>query len=336
MRPVHDRLSRPMRDLRVSVTDRCNFRCGYCMPREHFGAGYTFLPPAELLSFDEIAWVVQASQRQGVRKVRLTGGEPHLRPRLDELVARLTRIDGLDVAMTTNGSLLAAKAEALATAGLARVTISLDSTDPEVFARMSDTRVPVETVLRGIDAAVASGIPSVKVNMVVRRGMNESSVLDLVGRYYGTRVVVRFIEYMDVGATNGWRDTEVVRSDDLRALIDARYPLVETPPAYDGEVASRYRFRDADGEVGLISSISEPFCGTCTRLRLSSDGKLHTCLFGAEGHDIKTLLRAGADLTDLEGLLSAVWRSRSDQYSALRRLGEAPARPKVEMSYIGG
>jgi cyclic pyranopterin phosphate synthase len=331
-----DRMGRPLRDLRISVTDRCNFRCGYCMPREHFGAGYTFLQPRELLTFDEITCVAHAARRRGVRKIRLTGGEPLMRPGVDRLVAQLSAMGGLDIAMTTNGSLLGAKARALATAGLQRVTISLDSTDPEVFARMSDTRVSVDTVLRGIDAAVASGIPSVKVNMVVRRGMNESAVLDLVERYRDTRVVVRFIEYMDVGTTNGWQDSEVVPSEEIRALIDAKYPLVEVSPQHVGEVATRYRFRDSAGEIGLISSISEPFCHTCTRLRLSSDGKLHTCLFGADGHDLKSVLRAGGGVDAVEEMLRSVWGERDAQYSFLRQSDAVAERPKVEMSYIGG
>lgn len=331
-----DRLGRPLKDLRISVTDRCNFRCGYCMPREHFGPGYTFLPPSELLTFEEITCVAMAAQRRGVSKIRLTGGEPLMRPGLERLVAQLAATGGLDIAMTTNGSLLAAKASGLAAAGLDRVTISLDSTDPEVFARMSDTRVPVETVLRGIDAAVEAGIGTVKVNMVVRRGMNESAVLDLVDRYYGTPVRVRFIEYMDVGSTNGWQDTEVVPSEEIRALIDASYPLVEVPPDHVGEVASRYRFRDAPGEIGLISSISEPFCHTCTRLRLSSDGKLHTCLFGADGHDLKALLRSGVGVDEVDEMLASVWGGRDDQYSLLRQTDAVAERPKVEMSYIGG
>jgi GTP 3',8-cyclase len=333
---VLDTLQRPMRDLRVSVTDRCNFRCGYCMPREAFGPDHAFLPREEILDFDEIERVVRAAVRLGVRKVRLTGGEPLVRRGLEGLVGRLATLEGIDdLTLTTNGSLLAARAAALAEAGLHRVTVSLDALDDETFGRMNDVGFPVARVLDGIAAADAAGLGPVKLNAVVRRGINEHAVLDLAGHFRGTGVTVRFIEYMDVGHTNGWRLDDVVPAAEIVAAIDARWPLEPLDADYRGEVARRYRYRDGGGEIGLISSVTEPFCGDCTRARLSADGRLFTCLFATDGHDVRSLLRSGADDAHLADTLRAIWTGRSDRYSELRTLDTVDL-PKVEMSYIGG
>jgi cyclic pyranopterin phosphate synthase len=331
-----DRLGRRLRDLRVSVTDRCNFRCTYCMPREVFGQGYRFLPQADVLTFEEIARLAGVFVALGVRKVRLTGGEPLLRRDIERLVAMLRGVPGLaDLTMTTNGSLLARKADALAAAGLGRISVSLDSLDDAVFARLNDVAFPVRAVLEGIAAADRAGLRPIKVNMVVRRGLNEGSILPMArfAREHG--YVLRFIEYMDVGHTNGWRLDEVVPSAEIVALIDAEMPLVAIPPLYDGEVADRWRYRDADGEVGVISSVSEPFCGSCTRARITAEGQLFTCLFGVRGTDLREPLRAGADDDGLRRIVERVWIARADRYSEIR--SEATARlPRVEMSRIGG
>jgi len=333
---VLDTLRRPMRDLRVSVTDRCNFRCLYCMPKELFGADHAFLTRPEVLRFDEIERVVRAAVTLGVRKVRLTGGEPLVRRGLEELVASLATIVGIeDLSLTTNGSLLAAKAQALADAGLHRVTVSLDALDDPTFMRMNDVGFPVQRVLDGIAAAEAAGIGRVKVNTVVRRGINEHAVTDLAGHFRGTGTTVRFIEYMDVGATNGWRLDDVVPAVELIAAINARWPLEPVAADYRGEVASRYRYRDGAGEIGVISSVSEPFCGDCTRARLSADGQIFTCLFASSGHDLRGLLRSGMTDADLTDALRALWTGRDDRYSDLRTL-ETVDRPRVEMSFIGG
>ncbi|HET8776690.1 MAG TPA: GTP 3',8-cyclase MoaA, partial [Candidatus Limnocylindria bacterium] len=293
---VLDTLGRPMRDLRVSVTDRCNFRCGYCMPREAFGPDHAFLPRAEVLTFEEIERVVRAAVALGVRKVRLTGGEPLVRRNLEALVAMLATVDGVeDLTLTTNASLLAGKARSLAEAGLHRVTVSLDALDDETFMRMNDARVPVSRVLDGIAAAEAAGLGPVKLNAVIRRGINEHAVLDLADHFRGTGTTVRFIEYMDVGHSNGWRLDDVVPADEIVAAIDARWALEAVDRDYRGEVARRYRYRDGAGEIGVISSVSQPFCGDCTRARLSADGRIFTCLFATAGHDVRTLLRSGAD-----------------------------------------
>ena len=293
---VLDTLQRPMRDLRISVTDRCNFRCGYCMPREAFGPDHAFLPSAEILDFDEIERVVRAAVSLGVRKVRLTGGEPLVRRGLEGLVARLATLDGIeDLTLTTNGSLLAARAEALAEAGLDRVTVSLDALDDETFGRMNDVGFPVARVLEGIDAAEVAGLGPIKLNAVIRRGLNEHAILDLAEHFRGTGVTVRFIEFMDVGHTNGWRLDDVVPAAEVVETISARWPLVAVEPAYRGEVARQYRYVDGAGEIGVISSVSQPFCGDCTRARLSADGQLFTCLFATAGHDLRALLRSGAD-----------------------------------------
>ncbi|HEX7066861.1 MAG TPA: GTP 3',8-cyclase MoaA [Candidatus Limnocylindria bacterium] len=333
---VLDTLGRPMRDLRVSVTDRCNFRCGYCMPREAFGPDHAFLPRAEILAFEEIERVVRAAVALGVRKVRLTGGEPLVRRNLEALVAMLATVEGVeDLTLTTNASLLAGMAQALADAGLQRVTVSLDALDDETFMRMNDARVPVQRVLDGIAAAEAVGLGPVKLNAVIRRGMNEHAVLDLAGHFRGTGTTVRFIEYMDVGHSNGWRLDDVVPAAEIVAAIDARWPLEAVDRDYRGEVARRYRYRDGAGEIGVISSVSQPFCGDCTRARLSADGRVFTCLFATAGHDVRTLLRSGADDAALADALRAIWTGRSDRYSELRSL-ETVELPKVEMSFIGG
>jgi cyclic pyranopterin phosphate synthase len=331
-----DTLGRPMRDLRISVTDRCNFRCIYCMPKEIFGADHVFLPRAEILDFEEIHRVVQAAVTLGVRKVRLTGGEPLVRRNLETLVGMLASVDGIDdLTLTTNASLLAAKAQLLADAGLHRVTVSLDALDDETFQRMNDVRFPVRRVLDGIAAAEAAGLGPIKVNAVIRRNLNEHAILDLAEHFRGTDTVVRFIEYMDVGHSNGWRLDDVVPAAEIVSIIGARWPLDPVNPAYRGEVASRWRYRDGAGEIGVISSVTEPFCGDCTRARLSADGQLYTCLFATGGHDLRAILRSGVSDDELADALRTIWTGRSDRYSELRTL-ETVDLPKVEMSFIGG
>jgi cyclic pyranopterin phosphate synthase len=335
-----DQLGRPLRDLRISVTDRCNLRCSYCMPREVFGAGFAFLERRELLSFEEITRLARTLAALGVVNNRLTGGEPLLRRDLERLVEMLAAVAGIaDIALTTNGLLLAAKAHALRDAGLNRVTVSLDSLERQTLSRMSDARVSPERILEGIDAAADAGLHPVKVNMVVRRGLNDHCVAAMAERFRHSGHVLRFIEYMDVGSSNGWRVQDVVPAGEILAVIDERWPLQELPPRVDGEVASRYRYRDGAGEIGLIHSISKPFCGGCTRLRLSADGRLYTCLFASEGHDVRALLRGGADGPELDRRLRALWSARADRYSA-ERADAAPVpaadAPKIEMSYIGG
>lgn len=330
-----DLLGRPLRDLRISVTDRCNFRCRYCMPREVFGADHAFLPRSELLTFEEIARVVATLTPLGVRKIRLTGGEPLLRRNLTALVSMLAATVGIeDLALTTNGSLLAAMAEPLREAGLHRITVSLDSVDPAVFAAMSDTKISLETVLGGISRAAAVGFP-VKINTVVQRGVNDAGLLDLVeyARQHGH--TLRFIEYMDVGTSNGWLMDDVVPAAELVARIGERHPLEPVEPASYGEVAKRYRFTDGAGEVGFVTSVTQPFCGSCTRLRLSAVGELYTCLFATQGFDLRTPLRAGATDADLADEVTGLWSRRADRYSEIR--GERTRTlSKVEMSYIGG
>lgn len=347
-----DRLDRPLRDLRISVTDRCNLRCRYCMPREVYGPGFRFLARPELLSFEEIACLAGAFARLGVRKVRLTGGEPLLRRDVERLVEMLKRVEAIvEVAMTTNGLLLAGKAHALAQAGLTRVTVSLDALDDRVLREISDAPVSAGRVLAGIDAAVEAGLDPVKVNMVVRRGVNEHCVPEMA-RYFRARpVALRFIEYMDVGSSNGWRSDQVVPAAEILRSIAARWPLERLRRGEVGDVASRYRYSDGAGEIGVIHSVSEPFCDGCTRARLSADGKLFTCLFARSGTDLRTLLREGASETELEQRLREVWGARADRYSVERsRASRAsggsgpddPAAPaaqpaaKIEMSYIGG
>ena len=332
---VTDTLGRPLHDLRISVTDRCNFRCVYCMPRDVFGRDYAFLPRAALLTFEEIERLARVFASRGVEKIRLTGGEPLLRRDLDTLVAKLARIPGLDLTLTTNGVLLPAKAQGLADAGLRRVTVSLDSLDDDVFRAMNDADIPVERVLAGIDAAHSAGLAPVKVNTVVKRGLNEDSVLPLARHFRGSGVVLRFIEFMDVGATNGWRLDDVVPAAEIVAAIDAEWPLEPVEPDYRGEVASRYRYRDGAGEIGLIASVTQPFCRDCTRARISAEGTLYTCLFASSGHDLRAPLREGASDAELGSVIDGIWGRRADRYSELRS-AETPVRPRVEMSYIGG
>jgi cyclic pyranopterin phosphate synthase len=331
-----DRLGRPLHDLRISVTDRCNFRCVYCMPREVFGRDFQFLERAELLTFEEIARLAQVFVEQGVRKIRLTGGEPLVRRDLPELVGLLAQIPGLDdLTLTTNGSLLARLAAPLAAAGLRRVTVSLDSLDDATFRRMNDVDFPVARVLEGIAAAEAAGLAPIKVNMVVRRGLNEDSILPMA-RYFRERgLILRFIEYMDVGHTNGWRTEDVVPAAEIVDAIDAELPLEALAPNYPGEVANRWRYRDGGGEIGVIASVTQPFCGACTRARLSAEGLLYTCLFAVRGHDLRGPLRAGASDAELAERIGGLWGARSDRYSELRSAATVGL-PKVEMSHIGG
>jgi cyclic pyranopterin phosphate synthase len=331
---VLDTLRRPLRDLRISVTDRCNFRCVYCMPKEVFGRDYRFLPRRELLTFEEIERVSRVFVGLGVEKLRITGGEPLLRRDLEVLIGQLAGIGDLDLTLTTNGALLAQKAQALADAGLTRVTVSLDSLDDEVFRAMNDVDFPVARVLGGIDAAAAAGLP-VKVNMVVKRGLNDGSILEMARRFRGTGHTVRFIEFMDVGATNGWRLDDVVPAAEVVRTIGAELPLEPVDPAYRGEVAERYRYLDGTGEIGVIASVTQPFCGDCTRARISADGKLYTCLFALRGHDLRAVLRSGSPDSDVEAAIRAIWTRRTDRYSE-RRTEDTAALRKVEMSYIGG
>jgi cyclic pyranopterin phosphate synthase len=335
MEGVRDTLGRPLRDLRVSVTDRCNFRCTYCMPREVFGRGYEFLGRDQILTFEEIERIVRVFKGLGIEKVRLTGGEPLLRRDVERLVAMLAAVPGLDLTLTTNGSLLPRKARKLREAGLGRVTVSLDSLDDDVFRAMNDVDFPVERVLEGIDAALEAGLAPVKVNMVVKRGTNDDSILGMARRFKGTGVILRFIEFMDVGATNGWRMEDVVPAGEIVQRIDAELPLEPLPENYPGEVARRWRYRDGSGEIGLIASVTQAFCHDCTRARLSAEGRLYTCLFGLRGHDLRALVRSGAGDEELAEAISRVWVARSDRYSELRSRATADL-PKVEMSYIGG
>jgi cyclic pyranopterin phosphate synthase len=331
---VRDTLGRPLHDLRISVTDRCNFRCVYCMPSDVFGRDYAFLPRAELLTFEEIARLARVFVGLGVRKIRLTGGEPLVRRELEKLVAMLAPL-GVDLTLTTNGSLLGARAAALGRAGLDRVTVSLDALDDPTFMAMNDVRFPVARVLEGIAAAAEAGLAPVKINMVVKRGVNDHSVLPMARHFRGSGHIVRFIEYMDVGNSNGWRLDDVVSADEILAMVDAEFPLEAIAPDYLGEVAARWRYRDGAGELGVIASVSRPFCGDCTRARMSAEGSLYTCLFASTGYDLRGPLRSGASDRELEDLVAAVWRGRDDRYSELRSAGTAGL-PKVEMSYIGG
>ena len=355
-----DRLGRPLHDLRISVTDRCNFRCSYCMPKEVFDKDYAYLPHSSLLSFEEITRVARLFAAHGVRKIRLTGGEPLLRKNLEVLIeqlAALRTVDGLplDLTLTTNGSLLARKAQALKAAGLNRVTVSLDGLDDAVFRRMNDVDFPVADVLAGIEAARAAGLGQdgkgggLKVNMVVKRGTNEQEILPMVRHFKGTGIVLRFIEYMDVGATNGWRMDEVLPSAEVVKLIQAEHPLIQLDPSVAGETAERWGFADAAGrhdkaagEIGVISSVTQAFCHDCNRARLSTEGKLYLCLFATQGHDLRSLIRTGASDADIESAIGHIWQGRSDRYSELRStMGPdtatlAPGLRRVEMSYIGG
>lgn len=333
---VHDRLGRPLHDLRVSVTDRCNFRCPYCMPAAVFGPGHAFLPKPEILSFEEIARVVRVAVRLGVRKVRLTGGEPLLRRELPVLVRMLSGIDGVrDLALTTNGLLLARHAASLQAAGLHRVTVSLDALDPVLFAAMSGAEQPVGQVLDGIAAAAAAGLP-VKINCVVQRGVNETEILPLASWCRERGHTLRFIEYMDVGNHNHWEPSRVVPAAELRTILDAAFGIVPQPGSVRGEVARRFAYADGVGEVGFVASITEPFCRDCNRARLTADGKIVTCLFASGGTDLRGVLRSGADDAAVAAELSAVWSRRTDRYSELRDEAASAAKPKAEMSYLGG
>ncbi len=331
-----DTLGRSLQDLRISVTDRCNLRCIYCMPKEVFGPNYPYLARSELLTYEEIARLTRVLTGLGVRKVRLTGGEPLLRHGVERLIEMLAAIPALDLTLTTNGALLAAqKAHALKAAGLRRVTVSLDSLDEAVFVTLNDVEFPVARALAGIENAVAAGLTPVKINMVVLRSANLESVLPMARHFHGSGCILRFIEYMDVGDSNGWKLDEVVPAAEIVALIGAEMPLEPVAPNYRGEVAQRWRYRDGGGEIGLISSVSQPFCGDCTRVRLSARGELFTCLFASAGHDVRALLRGRASDEQLAAGLTAIWRQRDDRYSELRS-ARAARRPRVEMSYIGG
>ena len=330
-----DTRGRALRDLRISITDRCNFRCRYCMPKEIFNREYEFLNRDLLLSFEEITRVTDVFTQLGVSKVRITGGEPLLRKGVERLVGDLAFLDLADLTLTTNGSLLKRKAADLAAAGLHRVTVSLDSLDPEVFAEMNDVDFPVSDVLDGITAAAAAGLTPVKVNVVVKRGVNADGILQMAEQFRGSGHIVRFIEFMDVGMTNGWRLDDVVPAQEILDTIAAKYPLEPAAPNYRGEVANRYRYVDGAGEIGVISSISQPFCGDCTRARLSAEGTLYTCLFATKGVDLRAPLRSGANDAELRSIISGLWTEREDRYSELRS-GATIDLPKVEMSYIGG
>ena len=334
-RPI-DRLGRRMHDLRISVTDRCNFRCTYCMPAEVYGRDYAFLPRQQILTYEELARLARLFVGLGVEKLRITGGEPTVRHDLPELVRMLAAIEGVrDLTLTTNGTALRRLAGPLAAAGLRRITVSLDSLDDEVFRRMNGIDWPVGRVIDGIAAARAAGLDPIKVNTVVRRGVNEDSILPLARWAREEGLVVRFIEFMDVGHTNGWRLDEVVPQAEILARIDAELPLEPVPPAYPGEVADRFRYRDGSGEVGVIASVTQPFCGACTRARLSAEGELFTCLFAARGTGLKEPLRAGATDEELVARIRAAWTARDDRYSELRTAGTAEL-PRVEMFAIGG
>jgi GTP 3',8-cyclase len=332
-RPADTR-GRPMRDLRISVTDRCNFRCVYCMPREVFDADYKFLPHSAILSFEEIARLARVFAGLGVQKIRLTGGEPLVRRDLPRLVGMLAELP-VEITVTTNGSLLAKQAAALAAAGLDRVTVSLDSLDDATFRAMNDADYPVAKVLEGIEAAAAAGLAPIKINMVVKRGVNDQDIVRMAEHWRGTPHIMRFIEYMDVGSSNGWRMDDVVPSAQVVRRIGARWPLEPVDANYPGEVAERWRYLDGAGEIGVISSVTQAFCASCNRMRLSTEGSLYTCLFAQSGHDLKALLRGGASDEELRNEIAAVWQRRSDNYSEVRTAETARQR-KVEMSYIGG
>ncbi len=332
---LFDRRGRSVRDLRISVTDRCNFRCVYCMPREVFGADYPFLPRRELLSFEEIVRVASLFVARGVRKLRITGGEPLLRKDIERLIEMLARLPGVEITLTTNGVLLPRLARRLKDAGLHRVTVSLDALDDALFRRMNDADYPVAKVLEGIAAAKAVGLGPIKVNMVVKRGTNDSDIEAMATHFRHSGHILRFIEFMDVGASNGWKMDEVLPSREVIARIDRLFPLEPIDPNYEGEVAERWRYKDGAGEVGVISSVTQAFCSTCTRIRLSTEGKLYTCLFAQHGHDLRTLLREGADDARIDAAIAQVWQQREDHYSEIRT-AETAALRKIEMSYIGG
>jgi cyclic pyranopterin phosphate synthase len=337
MEQLVDVFGRPLHDLRISVTDRCNFRCTYCMPKEVFGHDYRFLDRKELLDFEEITRLARVAVSLGVKKLRLTGGEPLVRRDLEQLISMLAKLDA-EVTLTTNASLLPRKAQSLKDAGLARITVSLDAMDDATFRAMNDVDFPVDRVLEGIEAARDAGLP-VKVNCVVKRGVNEKQIVPMARHFRETPHILRFIEYMDVGATNGWRMDDVVPAAEIRSLIDAEFPIEEAEANYRGEVAKRWRYKDGKGEIGIIASVTQPFCGDCSRSRLSAEGKLYTCLFAVRGHDLRAVIRSGASDDDLAAKLAEIWRVRGDRYSELRAqntLDPAIGERKVEMSYIGG
>jgi len=324
-----------VRDLRISVTDRCNFRCVYCMPKTVFGRDYPFLPRADLLSFEEIERIARTLVARGVSKVRLTGGEPLLRHNIEKLIELLAQIPGLEITLTTNGSLLAQKAKALHDAGLRRVTVSLDALDDAIFKRMNDADYPVSKVLEGIEAAAAAGMTPVKINTVVKRDINDHEILPLARYFRNSGHILRFIEYMDVGSSNGWKLDEVVPSAEVLRITGNEYPLEPIDANYPGEVAQRWRYKDGAGEIGVISSVTQAFCDSCTRIRLSTDGKLYTCLFAGAGHDLRNLLRTGANDAELDAAIANIWQARHDRYSQIR-MAATPGIKKIEMSYIGG
>jgi len=334
--PLADTRGRALRDLRISVTDRCNFRCVYCMPRDVFDANYEFLPHAEILTFEEIVRMARLFRALGTEKIRLTGGEPLLRRGIDRLVAMLREaLPGVDLTLTTNGSALKAQAGALKAAGLDRITVSLDSLDEATFQRMNDADFPVAKVLEGIEAAAAAGLAPVKINMVIKRGVNDHQIVDMARHFRGTGHIVRFIEFMDVGSTNGWRMDDVIPSAEVVRRIAQQFALKPAQANYTGEVAQRWRYLDGAGEIGVISSVTEAFCSSCTRARLSTDGHLYTCLFAQRGYDLKKLLRAGHDDASIIDAVGAIWQRRDDRYSEVRTAETAKSR-KVEMSFIGG
>ena len=329
-----DTRGRRLHDLRISVTDRCNFRCVYCMPKAVFDSDYQFLPHADLLSFEEIARVARIAVDHGVEKIRLTGGEPLLRKHIERLIEMLAKLN-VDVTLTTNGSALAQKAKSLHDAGLDRITVSLDSLDDATFRAMNDVDFPVQKVLDAIDVAAGIGFKSIKVNAVVKRGINDHDIVDMARYFKGSGHVLRFIEYMDVGASNGWRMDDVIPSAEVVARISALFPLEPVDPNYAGEVAERWRYIDGSGEIGVISSVTQAFCSTCTRARLSTEGKLYTCLFATRGHDLRGLLRGGASDAEIGAAFAGIWSQRSDRYSEVRT-ANTPKLDKIEMSYIGG
>jgi GTP 3',8-cyclase len=332
---IIDTMQRPLRDLRISVTDRCNFRCVYCMPKEIFGPDYEFLNRSQILTFEEITRLARVFVGHGVKKIRLTGGEPLVRKDFPELIAMLAEIPDLDLTMTTNGALLPKFAQQLKDAGLKRVTVSLDSLDNEIFKSMNDVDFPVEKVIEGMDAAAAVGLTPIKVNMVVKRGVNESSILPMARFFREKGYILRFIEYMDVGSTNGWRMDDVVSAKEIVSIINAEMPLEPADPNYRGEVAERWQYKDGGGEVGVVASVTQAFCRDGNRARLSAEGKLYTCLFAIKGHDFRDLMRGGASDEEISQLITNIWGKRADRYSEIRSENSIPL-PKVEMSHIGG
>lgn len=332
---LFDTINRPLRDLRISVTDRCNFRCVYCMPKEVFGSNYKFLLHEQILRYEEITRLARIFVSLGVKKIRLTGGEPLVRKDFPDLIAMLSQIPDIDLTMTTNGSLLPRFAGQLKDAGLKRVTVSLDSLDNEIFKSMNDVDFPVEKVIEGMDAAAAVGLTPIKVNMVVKRGVNEASILPMARFFREKGYILRFIEFMDVGSTNGWRMDDVVSAKEIVSIINAEMPLEPADPNYRGEVAERWRYQDGGGEIGVIASVTQAFCRDCNRARLSAEGKLYTCLFATQGHDFRDLLRSGTSDEEIARKIEGIWSKRADRYSEIRSENTIPL-PKVEMSHIGG